>query len=112
MAHRAIRTITLILGCVVGVTLGACEDPFDGDSGDSGPRGCGDVGESCNEICAPSSCTLTEKCEGIAVAYDDRASCEAGEPGVGTVLAEHDCESSFGPSTEGKFIACCCETPP
>jgi hypothetical protein len=48
-------------------------------------------------------------CEAIAVAYEDLKTCEANEPGTGTVLDEVYCDNSFGLAGDGKFIACCCK---
>jgi hypothetical protein len=100
----------LIAVCVAGVgfSIGACEDPVPDYNGSE--RKCAMDSESCDEICGTSECTVDKGagCAAPAIAYEDLESCEANEPGIGTVLDEVLCDDSFGMAGEGKYIACCC----
>jgi hypothetical protein len=101
---------TLAAMCIaggLGLFMGACEDPFPDNQGSE--RICASGEEDCTDICTSTECSVDSGigCEGVAVAYDDQESCEAGEAGVGTIL-DVGCGDPFGLAGNGKFIACCC----
>jgi hypothetical protein len=105
---QLVRTLVAVCAAGLGFSVGACEDPFPDEHSE---RKCAMGAESCKEICGTSQCTgdMDVGCAAFAVAYEDLETCEANEPGTGTVLDEVHCDDSFGLPGDGKFIACCCK---
>jgi hypothetical protein len=98
--------LAICMGAAAGVSLGACEDPFEDDGAEM--RGCDVHGDTCLELCRESACTLTSACEGVAVGYPDLESCEAADPESATVI-DVACDDDLPTLPDTMFIACCCE---
>jgi hypothetical protein len=96
------------MGTAAGLSLGACEDPFEEPADGAETRGCGVEGDTCAEICGESACTLTSECESVAVGYPDLESCEAADPDSATVI-DAGCNDKLPTLPHTMFIACCCE---